>query len=84
MIRNVGRIDRILRFILGIFLLWLGIFGLEGKGGNIIGIIVAIISIMPFYMSITSSCFVFRWFNIHSLSKVEINKYGNPKKTKQS
>ena len=78
--RNVGKIDRILRFILGIFLLWLGIVALNGKDGNIIGIIIALFSIMPFYMSYTASCFVFRWFNIHSLSKKEVKRFGNPKK----
>jgi len=78
--RNVGRFDRIFRFGLGIFLLWLGFVTLNGKSGNLLGIIIALTSIMPFYMSYTASCFVFRWFNIHSLSKKEIKIFGNPKK----
>ena len=79
--RNVGRFDRIFRFGLGIFLLWLGLFALNGKEGNLVGVFVSLISIMPFYMSYTAYCFVFRWFNIHSLSKKEIKTFGNPKKS---
>lgn len=78
MIKNVGKIDRTLRFLLGLFLVWLGLFVMNGLEGNIIGIMVAIISLMPFYMTFTGSCFVFRWFKIHSLSKSESQKYGDP------
>jgi len=78
--RNVGNIDQIFRFILGLCLIWFGIFALNGKNGNIIGISIALLSIMPLYMSFTASCFVFRWFNIHSLSKKEVKRFGNPKK----
>jgi hypothetical protein len=78
MIKNVGKIDRTLRFVLGLFLVWLGLFVMNGKEGNIIGILVAIISLMPFYMTFTGSCFVFRWFKIHSLSKSECQRYGDP------
>ena len=76
--KNVGKIDRILRFLLGLFLIWLGVFVLNGKGGNVIGILVALISLMPFYMALTSTCFVFRWFKIHSLSKNECEIHGHP------
>ena len=78
MIKNVGRIDRTLRFLLGLFLVWLGVFVLNGKEGNMIGIFVVLISLMPFYMALTRSCFVFRWFKIHSLSKKECEMYGQP------
>jgi len=76
--KNVGKIDRTLRFLLGLFLIWLGVFVLNGKGGNVIGILVALISLMPFYMALTSTCFVFRWFKIHSLSKNECEIHGHP------
>ena len=78
MIKNVGKFDRILRLLLALFLVWLGVFVLNGKEGNVIGIIVALISLMPFYMVLTRSCFVFRWFKIHSLSKKECEIYGQP------
>ena len=78
MIKNVGKIDRTLRFLLGLFLVWFGLFMLNGKEGKVIGIFVALISLMPFYMALTGSCFIFRWFKIHSLSKKESHVYGNP------
>ena len=78
MIKNIGKIDRALRLLLGLFLVWLGVIVLNGKEGNMIGIFVALISLMPFYMVITRSCFVFRWFKIHSLSKKECEIYGQP------
>jgi len=80
MIKNVGKIDRTLRFLLGLALIWIGLFILNGKGGNVFGIIVAVISLMPFYMTFTGSCFVFRWVKIHSLSKSEKQRYGDPYK----
>ncbi len=70
----MGRFDRLFRLILGIVLLYLGLFTLEGVHGNTIGIFVALTSILPFYMAITASCFVFRWFQINSLSKKELKQ----------
>jgi len=78
MIKNVGNIDRTLRLLLGLFLVWLGLFVFEGKKGNLLGVIVSITALMPFYMVATRSCFVFRWFKIHSLSKKECGLYGVP------
>jgi ammonia channel protein AmtB len=78
MIRNVGRIDRTLRLLLGLFLLWLGFYKFNGLEGNIVGILTATVSLMPFYMAATGSCFVFRWFRIHSLSDPECKMYGDP------
>jgi len=78
MIKNVGKIDRTLRFMLGLILIWLGIFVLKGKEGNLIGMFVALSSLLPFYMTFTGSCFVFRWFKIHSLSDKECKMYGKP------
>jgi hypothetical protein len=78
MIKNVGKIDRTMRFLLGLFLIWLGLFEFNGSDGNVIGILIALISLMPFYMVFTGSCFVFRWLKTHSLSKKECELYGHP------
>ncbi len=78
MIKNVGWIDRSLRFLLAMFLLWLGLWKLHGMEGNIIGITVAVCSLLPLYMVLTGSCFVFRWFKIHTLSKSECKVHGEP------
>ena len=75
MIKNVGKVDRMLRFLLGLFLVWLGLYKFNGLEGNIIGILIALVSLMPFYMTITGSCFVFRWLKINSLSKSERQKH---------
>jgi hypothetical protein len=76
--KNVGLIDRVLRFVLGLGLVYSGLFLLNGIHGNIIGIIISVCSLLPFYMAFTATCFVFRWFKIHSLSKKECEIYGQP------
>lgn len=78
MLLNVGKLDRTIRFFLGLFLIWLGLIQMSGIEGDILGILVALSSILPFYMVITRSCFVFKWFKIHSLSKSEKEKFGDP------
>ncbi|MCB0280449.1 MAG: DUF2892 domain-containing protein [Calditrichaeota bacterium] len=75
---NVGKIDRILRTFLGFLLIWLGLFRFEGMKGNLIGIAIAVVSLVVFYIVITGNCFIFRWFRIHSLSKEECERHGNP------
>ena len=44
--KNVGTIDATLRFFLGIFFIWLGLFYMNGVNGELGGIIVALISIV--------------------------------------
>lgn len=83
MLKNVGKIDRILRSLLALFLIWLGVFYLNGMEGDLLGIAIALASLIPINMSATGSCPVFRGFNIHSLSKTELKKYGNPLKKKE-
>ncbi|NQV42496.1 MAG: DUF2892 domain-containing protein [Candidatus Marinimicrobia bacterium] len=81
MLKNVGWIDRGFRFFWAVFLIWFGLFFLEGIHGNILGILVSVTALLPLYMVITQSCFVFRWFNIHSLSKKEILRFGDSEST---
>ena len=78
MTRNIGKFDRTFRFLLALLLLWLGLIELQGLEGSMPGIAVALISVVPFATSTTGSCFVFRWLNIHSLSKRECELYGDP------
>lgn len=78
MVRNVGKVDRILRFLFSILLNWLGLIIFNGLNGNIFGLLIALIAIIPFTMSVTGSCPVFKWFHIHSLSKKEFDRYGDP------
>ena len=67
--KNVGTIDANLRFFLGIFLIWLGLFYMNGVDGELEGIIVALIAIAPFTFSLTRKCPVFHLLNISSIPK---------------
>jgi len=78
MVRNVGIVDRILRFLFSILLFWLGLIIFNGLNGYIFGILITLIAIIPFTASVTGSCPVFKWFHIHSLSKKEFDRYGDP------
>ncbi len=69
MIINIGTPDRIFRLTLALVLVWLGLFFLDGLNGDLLGIAVALTSLLPFYMVATRSCFVFRWFGISSIRK---------------
>ncbi len=69
--KNVGKIDSILRFLFGLFLVWLGLFYLQGLKGEAIGLIVAILSMIPFAISATKVCPVFTLFKISSITKKE-------------
>ena len=60
--KNVGKLDATLRVLLGIFLLWLGLFSMKGINGNLWGILVALISIAPFTFSLTRKCPIFHFF----------------------
>jgi hypothetical protein len=67
--KNVGNLDALLRTLLGILLVAFGLIFLDGWNGNVLGILVALISLMPFYMALTRKCFVFRWLHISSIPK---------------
>jgi hypothetical protein len=71
--KNVGNLDATLRYIFGIFLLWLGLFKLNGLQGTISGILVAICSLIPLTIATTRKCPVFSIFKISSIPK---NKKG--------
>ena len=67
--KNVGNTDAFLRSVLVIILLVLGLLILDGIHGNLIGILVALVALMPLYMVITRKCFVFKFLKISSISK---------------
>jgi hypothetical protein len=75
---NIGRTDQFIRFLLGFVLLWLGLFILHGLAGAPWGVLVAAFAVVPFYMAISRTCFVFQWLGIHSLSDEEVKRYGHP------
>jgi hypothetical protein len=67
--KNVGRLDQVLRFFLGLFLLWLGLIKYQGLNGSKPGIIIALLSVIPFTISAARSCPVFTLLNISSIPK---------------
>jgi hypothetical protein len=69
--KNVGKIDQIVRLLIGLTLVFIGLFVLGGNRGNFLGIGVTLCSALPFYVFATRSCPVFLWLKINSLSKKE-------------
>jgi len=67
--KNVGNIDAFLKFVMALILFGVGLFLLNGIDGNVLGIILALCSLIPLYMVITRKCFVFKRLNISSISK---------------
>jgi Inner membrane protein YgaP-like, transmembrane domain len=67
--KNVGNLDAFSRLLFEGFLVYFGLVVLEGIKVNMAGIIVALISLMPFYMVITRKCFVSKFLNISSIPK---------------
>jgi len=72
--RNVGGVDAFMRFVLGVALIFIGMYTLEGIKGNPLGIIVALISLMPIYMAITRKCFVFKFLQISTVPSKDRNE----------
>lgn len=55
--KNMGRLDRILRFIVGATLVPIGLFLLAGWQGNLIGILVAVFGVVPLLVTgLTGFC----------------------------
>jgi hypothetical protein len=71
MVKNVGNLDALLRSLLAIALILSGLFLLDGIKGQIPGIIVATLSLIPIYIAITRKCIVFKLLNISSVSKTK-------------
>ncbi len=54
--KNMGRLDRTLRFIAGVILIPIGLFLLGGWQGNLIGILVVIFALVPLVTSLIGFC----------------------------
>jgi hypothetical protein len=67
--KNVGNLDASVRFLLAILLIYMGLFVFEGLDGNLIGILIALVSLVPIYFAVTRKCIVFKWFNLSSVPK---------------
>lgn len=54
--KNVGNIDRILRYVAALVLVGVGLFALKGLEGNTTGIIVTAIAIIPVFTATFRFC----------------------------
>jgi hypothetical protein len=67
--RNEGIIDRALRVALAIVLLAIGLFLLGGLQGNVPGLVVAGISVLPLTTGLTGFCPLYVPFGISTVEK---------------
>lgn len=67
--RNMGRLDRTLRFSVGVALIPIGLFALAGWQGNLMGILVAGFALVPLVTSLTGFCPGYIPFGISTLGR---------------
>ncbi len=65
--KNMGRLDRTLRVVVGVALIPIGLFALNGWQGNLIGIFVAGVALVPLVTSLTGFCPGYLPFGISTL-----------------
>ena len=67
--KNMGRLDRTLRFIVGVALVPIGLFALGGWQGTLIGLLVAAFALLPLVTSLTGFCPGYVPFGISTLDR---------------
>jgi len=67
--RNESTVDRIVRAVLGLILLWVGLWPLGGLQATVVGIIVALIGLVLVVTAITGFCLIYRLVGISTLKK---------------
>ncbi len=65
--KNLGRADRMVRFVIGIALIPIGLFLLGGWQGNPDGVLVAILALAPLATSLIGFCPAYLPFGISTL-----------------
>ena len=69
--KNMGPLDRAVRFIVGVALVPIGLFVLGGTQGNAIGILAAAFALLPIATSVTGFCPIYVPFGISTLKQQE-------------
>ncbi len=64
--RNLGRLDRIVRFTMGAAMVLIGLFVLRGWQGNSTGIGVALLALVPLATSLAGICPAYTLFGINT------------------
>jgi len=67
--KNVGRLDRTLRLIVGVVLVPIGLFLLGGWQGNSTGILIAVLALIPLATGLVGFCGIYVPFGISTLEK---------------
>jgi len=67
--KNMGRLDRTLRFIVGMALVPIGLVALGGWQGTLIGFLVAAFAVLPLVTSLTGFCPAYIPFGISTLDR---------------
>lgn len=66
---NMGSTDRIVRFVVGVGLLAAGLFRLDGLQGDVAGIVVALIALVPLATSLIGFCPLYVPWGISTLGR---------------
>ncbi len=69
--RNMGLLDRTLRFVVGAALVPVGLFALSGWQGNVIGVLVAAFAVIPLVTSLTGFCPAYVPFGISTIGRAQ-------------
>ena len=66
---NESRVDRILRVIAGVVLVWAGLWPLGGLGGQTLGVVAAIVGLILFVTGLTGFCLIYRLLGVSTLKR---------------
>ncbi len=69
--RNMGLLDRSLRFVVGVALLPVGLVALSGWHGNLVGVLVAAFALIPLVTSVTGFCPAYVPFGISTMGRAQ-------------
>ena len=61
---NEGTVDRIIRAVLGVVMLWAGLWPLNGLQAAVLGIVVAVLGLILLVTALTGYCALYRLFGI--------------------
>lgn len=67
--KNMGRVDRTLRFIVGVVLILIGLAALRGGEGNLTGVVVAVVAVVPTLTALIGFCPLYLPFGVSTLGR---------------
>ncbi len=79
--RNMGLLDRTLRFVVGAALIPVGLVALSGWQGNLIGVLVAAFALIPLVTSLTGFCPAYVPFGISTIGGAQRTGVRDPEAT---